>query len=267
MFSLIRRCVCSADVEVVCLNSRPGYLGCIGCCQVFSKVLIVRENIDIGWAMMGSENHVPPSEDLRPYVEKVVDALTELHGKEQAMAFKMLGYPAGDQVPPTGTGSLMNLDHLEIPQLEQIVGSQFQLQLDWTHLEISPDAVSGERERRLLSEHIRHPMSVVLEECSNMWYRKTPEHLQLRLGPAAVSLYSPVRRLNFEQGGDDYGHDIVHTLENASALPENKEMYQILGRGGDEGGDSDRDGAPVQDVTGTDVMHGRVSKVFVTSSR
>lgn len=57
---LIRQCVCSADVEVVCLNSRPGYLGCIGCCQVFSKVLIVRENIDIGWVMMGSENHAPP---------------------------------------------------------------------------------------------------------------------------------------------------------------------------------------------------------------
>ena len=109
----------------MCLNSRLGCLGCIGCCQVFSKVLIVRENIDIDWAMMGSENHAPPSEDLRPYVEKVVDALTELHGKELAMAFKMLGYLVGDQVPPTHTGSLVNLDHLEIPQLKQIVGSQF----------------------------------------------------------------------------------------------------------------------------------------------
>ena len=47
--------------------------------------------------------------------KKVVDALTELHGKEQAMAFKMLGYPARDQVPSTDTGSLVNLDHLEIP--------------------------------------------------------------------------------------------------------------------------------------------------------
>jgi hypothetical protein len=90
---------------------------------------------------------------------------------------------------------------------------------------------------------------------------------KLRLGLAPVSLYSPVRRLNFEQGGDDYGHVIVHALENASALPENKEMYQILGPRGDEDGDSDRDGAPVQDVIGTDVVHGRVSKVFVTSSR
>ena len=217
--------------------------------------------------MMGSENHAPPSEDLRPYVEKVVDALTELHGKEQAMAFKMLGYPAGDQVPHIDTGSLVNLDHLEIPQLSQIVGSQFQLQLDWTHIEISPDAVSGERERRLLSEHIRHPAPVVLEGGSNLWYRKTPGHLQLRLGPAPVSLCSPVRRLNFGHGEDDYGHDIVHALKNTSALPENEEMYQILGSGGDEGCDSNRDGAPVQDVTGTDVVHGRVSKVFVTSSR
>lgn len=88
------------------------------------KVLIVRENIDIGWAMMGSKNHAPPSEDLRPYVEKVVDAFTELHGKEQAMAFRMLGYPAVNKVPPTHTGSVANLDHLDIPQLEQIVGSE-----------------------------------------------------------------------------------------------------------------------------------------------
>ena len=80
----------------------------------FSKFLIVRENIDIGWIMMESEKHAPLSEDQRPYVEKVVDALTELHGKEQAMPFKILGYPAGDQVPSTHTGSLVNLDHLEI---------------------------------------------------------------------------------------------------------------------------------------------------------
>ena len=114
--------MCSADVELVCLNSRDGCWGCIGCCQVFAKVLVVRENIDIGWAMMGSKNHA--SEDLRPYVEKVVDALTELHGKEQAMAFRMLGYPAVNKVPPTHTGSVANLDHLDIPQLEQIVGSE-----------------------------------------------------------------------------------------------------------------------------------------------
>ena len=231
------------------------------------KVLIVRENIDIGWAMMGSKNHAPPSEDLRPYVEKVVDAFTELHGKEQAMALKMLGYLAGDQVSPTDTGSLVNLDHLEIPQLSQIVGSQIQLQLDWTHIKISPDAVSGERERRLLSNHIRHPAPVVLEGGSNLWYRKTLGHLQLKLGPALVSLCSPVRRLNFGQGGEDYGHNIVHALKNTSALPENEEMYQIIRSGGDEGCYSDRDGAHMQDVTNTDVVHGRVLKVFVTSSR
>ena len=42
---------------------------------------------------------------------------------------------------------------------------------------------------------------------------------------------------------DNYGQDIVHALENSYALPENEEMYQILRPGGDEGGDSDKDGA------------------------
>ena len=40
--SILASCVYSADVEVVCLNLRLGCLSCIGCCQVFSKVLIVR---------------------------------------------------------------------------------------------------------------------------------------------------------------------------------------------------------------------------------
>ena len=127
--------------------------------------------------------------------------------------------------------------------------------------------MSGERERRLLSEHIRHPAPVVLEGGSNIWYRKTPGHLQLRLGPTPVFFCSPVRQLNFEQGGDDYGHDILHALENTFALPENEEMYHTLGPGGDEGDDSDRDGDPVQNITDTDVVHMRVSKVLVTSSR
>ena len=76
-----------------------------------------------------------------------------------------------------------------------------------------------------------------------MWYRKMLTRVLSRLGPAPVSLYSSVCQLIFEQGMDNYGQDIVHALENSYALPENEEMYQILRPGGDEGGDSDKDGA------------------------
>jgi hypothetical protein len=71
-----------------------------------------------------------PPETLRPHVDKVVEAITELHNREHDIAFKVLGYSDGASIDKRSSHSFGNLDHLEIPLWLQLVGLQFQPHLD-----------------------------------------------------------------------------------------------------------------------------------------
>ena len=221
---------------------------------------MLRENIDLGWAMLGLENQEPPTETLRPYVEKVVDALTELHTKEQDIAFKILGYNNEGAPESSSMSSPVNLDHLDIPQMSQIVGSQFQHHLDWTQIAVSPDAMSGERERRLLCEHIKVPAPVVVEDGGSQWHRKTPCHLQLRLGQG-LSTYSatPMRLLDYDHGGETSFQDMATALIDGDiqGAPLGTTEVQV-----------EEEGDPNMDATSdAAVVHGPATAEYHTPSR
>ena len=230
---------------------------------MFSRVCILRENVDLGWAMVGLETQEPPTEKLRPYVQKVVDALSDLHNREQEIAFKLLGYDGDGALESMSIGSPVNLDHLEIPQMSQIVGSQ--LQLDWTQIDVSPDAVSGERERRLLCEHIKMPAPVVMENGCNKWHRVTPRHLQLRLGHGSGTGSSSVRLLNFDNGGQSAYEEMAAVLEGPvqhENVDDSVGVAAIRHVDAREGGATNEDSSP-----GVAVVHGTTIEEFHTSSR
>lgn len=82
-------------------------------------------------AMLGIENQAEPPEALRPCIEQVVGAITVLRNKEHDIAFKSLGYSDGENSDSNMLDSLVNLDHMDLPGLSQLVGSQFQFGLDF----------------------------------------------------------------------------------------------------------------------------------------
>lgn len=228
-------------------------------CQVFSRVFILRENVDLGWSMLGLENQEAPPQSLLTSVEKVVDALTELHVKEQDLAFKKLGYPQGDASEARSTLSPVNLDELEIPQMSQIVGSQFQHQLDWSQIDISPDVGTGERERRVLCEHIKMPAPVIMDDGRTQWHRKTPCHLDLRDGQGSGSRFTSMRLLEYGDGGEG-------SFEEAAAALIDGEIHGAA-LASDEVHIGDEEPANGEAAGGGHVVHAPATEEIHTPSR
>lgn len=226
---------------------------------MFSRVFILRENVDLGWSMLGLENQGPPPENLRPCVEKVVDVLTELHCKEQDITFKLLGYSDGGASEPRSMSSPVNLDHLEIPQMSQIVGSQFTQQLDWSQIEISPDVGTEDRERRLLCEHIKMPRPVVMEDGCTQWHRKTPYHLQVMLGQGSGTCNTPMRVLDFDHGDEGSFGDVASAMVEGDIQGAALASQNVLRR--------EEEPANKEAASAADVVHGPATEEVHTPSR
>lgn len=155
----------------------------------------MREDVDVGWGMLGLDNVPYPPPSLKQYVDKAVQSLMDLREKELELTLHRLGY--------TGAPAPIDLTHLDIPFCSQLISSQ-SFQIDWANVEVSPEADGGERERRLLYEHIKNPTPPVIQPGLG-WFRETPAHLALLIGPSCgTSVVSPMRPLKF--GPEEEGY-------------------------------------------------------------
>ncbi|KAG0572523.1 hypothetical protein KC19_VG102200 [Ceratodon purpureus] len=86
------------------------------CDEVTSKIQYVREDVDVGWGMLGLDNVPYPPPSLKKYVDKAVQALMDLREKELELTFQRLGYK--------GAQPSIDLAHLDIPFCSQLISSQ-----------------------------------------------------------------------------------------------------------------------------------------------
>lgn len=175
--------------------------------QVMSRLLCIREDVDIGWSMLGLDNQGPVPEDLRESVNGVVRKFMELREKELQRTFRELGYPGHNETITAQTILIANVMPLEVvdpsgktvvqqhstslEMVTTVAASTLSTIPNTTHL----DEDRALRERELLSLHIRNPSPPIMRAGSS-WFRKTPTHVDFRLGPCRVrSMLSPIRSL------------------------------------------------------------------------
>jgi hypothetical protein len=175
-------------------------------------MLCIRENVDIGWSMLGLDNEVPVPDELKEAVGCVVQLLLELREKELQRTFAELGFaPQGctsDSAPvvPPNVEPLGVLDPTKqnkatvdgaeneaALQMISAVTAESHICLD---SRLPPMVDDSENERQLLFQHMMNPSPPIMRAGSG-WFRRTPSRVAFRLQSGSSQLLdSPVRAMD-----------------------------------------------------------------------
>ena len=175
----------------------------------------IRENVDIGWSMLGLDNEVPVPDELKEAVGCVVQLLLELREKELQRTFAELGFApqgcASDSAPivPPNVVPLRVLDPTKqnkatvdgaeneaALQMISTVTAESHICLD---SRLPPMVDDSENERQILFQHMMNP-SPPIEGAGSGWFRRTPNRVAFRLQSGnSQLLHSPVRAMDLRQ--------------------------------------------------------------------
>lgn len=202
-------------------------------------MLCIRENVDIGWSMLGLDNEVPLPDELKEAVGCVVQVLLELREKELQRTFAELGFApqgcASDSAPivPPNVMPLRVLD----PTLQNkatVDGAKNEVALQMipavtaeSHIcldsRLPPMVDDSENERQILFQHMMNP-SPPIEGAGSRWFRRTPNRAAFRLQYGNSQLLdSPVRTMNLADANKVVGDHLRLSLgeppeDNAVAM-------------------------------------------------
>lgn len=163
-------------------------------------MLCKREDVDIGWGMLGVDNQTLPPTHLKEYIAQAQRGLMELRKQGLQLTYELLGFthdsihvPSSLDISTSGSPIKTTCEHLA------------NIRIDWMQVAVTQSARGGERERRLIFEHIRNPTPTVMLS-DHRWIRKTPPHLALILesGTTTPHTLTPLRRINLE--AEEYTH-------------------------------------------------------------
>lgn len=175
-------------------------------------MLCIRENVDIGWSMLGLDNEVPVPDELKEAVGCVVQLLLELREKELQRTFAELGFApqgcASDSAPvvppnvvPLGVldptkqnkATVDGAENEAALQMISAVTAESHICLD---SRLPPMVDDNENERQLLFQHMMNPSPPIMRGGSG-WFRRTPSRVAFRLQSGSSQLLdSPVRAMD-----------------------------------------------------------------------
>ena len=175
-------------------------------------MLCIRENVDIGWSMLGLDNEVPVPDELKEAVGCVVQLLLELREKELQRTFAELGFApqgcASDSAPvvppnvvPLGVldptkqnkATVDGAENEAALQMISAVTAESHICLD---SRLPPMVDDSENERQLLFQHMMNPSPPIMRGGSG-WFRRTPSWVAFRLQSGSSQLLdSPVRAMD-----------------------------------------------------------------------
>ena len=200
-------------------------------------MLCIRENVDIGWSMLGLDNEVP--DERKEAIGCVVQLLLELREKELQRTFAELGFApqgcASDSAPivPPNVVPLRVLDPTKqnkatvdgaeneaALQMISAVTAESHICLD---SRLPPMVDDSENERQILFQHMMNP-SPPIEGAGSRWFRRTPNRAAFRLQYGNSQLLdSPVRAMNLADANKVVGDHLRLSLgeppeDNAVAM-------------------------------------------------
>ena len=202
----------------------------------------IRENVDIGWSMLGLDNKVSVLDELKEAVGCVVQLLLELREKELQRTFAELGFApqgcASDRKPvvPPNVVPLGVLDPTK-QNKAAANGAENETALQMistvtakTHLcldsRLPPMVDDSKNKRQLLVHHMMNPSPPIMRARSG-WFRRTPSRIAFMLQSGSSQLlHSPVRAMDFAAANKVNDH--LRLTLGDSKPPEDKAVAMLV---------------------------------------